>query len=145
MLHVRLVHGLLGRSAQSEEATSPECDAADSEPGPAEEEPRASIREPVHVKEDARARHRDGDARCSTGQNCATVLAEASAENQRRGSVERSSRRVTARERRPECLGNRVQRWPDRGLQSCPCSRDTPKNVQFDRGGEWSGKNMRGS
>ena len=55
-LNIRLVHGLLGRSAQSEEATSAERDAADSEPGPAEEKPRAGIREPVHVEEDAGAR-----------------------------------------------------------------------------------------
>ena len=80
------MHGLLGGGAKAKEPTPAERDGAGCKPGPAENEPREGVREPVHVKEYARARDGDGDARCDAGQQRASVPADAAAENQRRAA-----------------------------------------------------------
>ena len=75
-------------------------------PCPTEKEPCDDVGEPVHVEQDARARHGDGDTDGCTGEDCAAMLADASAENQK-----------------PPLRRTQQLLWSDRSGTTAPVSR----------------------
>ena len=108
--HIRSAGGALDCHPETEQPAA-ERDAADAEPRPAERESSNDVRQPVDVQQDAARGDRNCQTGRSTGEKCACARA-ATASKQERDCGEEcgGGRRMTARERRPEGCGDRIER-----------------------------------